>query len=128
MKSKILVAGWACLSIVAVGQQSTSTQKSSSKTTPVAASSKAATGNTTGKTTAQDKGNERSAVMPSVGGLKTTAQDKKSAQDSWQSQTKASRVSAGDVNGDGKADKMATGKRQHGTVVVTKTTDAASPK
>ena len=80
----------------------------------------------------------------------------KTAQDDWQTpaaKTSApsnsggqTRVATGDVNGDGKADAainnshsniknskdtatgQMTGKRQHGDVTVTKSTDAASPK
>jgi hypothetical protein len=81
----------------------------------------------------------------------------KTAQDDWQAPAAAktsapansngqTRVATGDVNGDGKADAaintshsnikntkdaasgQASGKRMHGDVVVTKTTDAASPK
>ncbi len=81
----------------------------------------------------------------------------KTAQDEWQTPATAktsapansngqTRVATGDVNGDGKADAainnshsniknskdaasgQASGKRMHGDITVTKSTDAASPK
>ena len=83
MKTKILLASLACLSVVAVAQQSNSDQKPSSKTTQVMvreSPSKASTG-------------LRESPTKASTGLR-------------ESPTKQStRVTAGDVNGDGKADK-----------------------
>jgi hypothetical protein len=160
MKTKLLVAGLACLSVVAVAQQSAGTEKPSSKTSSAAAST-ATTGKTTvptkstsGNKMAQDdwhqtqvaagtntnqngsaSGNAGQATMvresPSKASLSTVRESpsKASLGVVRESPTKASTsASAGDVNGDGRADKMATGKRQHQPMTVTKSVDKSSPK
>jgi len=160
MKTKLLVAGLACLSVVAVAQQSASTEKPSSKTSSAAAHT-ATTGKTTASTTAtngnksaQDdwqqtrvaadsntnqngstSGNAGQATMvresPSKASLGVVRESpsKGSLSSGHVSSTKANTsVSAGDVNGDGRADKMATGKRQHQPMTVSKSVDKASPK
>lgn len=83
MKTKVLLAGLACLSVVAVAQQSNSDQKTSSKTGQVMvreSPSKAST-------------RLRESPTKASTGLRESP-SKQTAQ-----------VSAGDVNGDGKADK-----------------------
>jgi hypothetical protein len=164
MKTKLLVAGLACLSVVAVAQQSAGTEKPSSKTSSAAAHT-ATTGKTTASTTAtngnksaQDdwqqtrvaagnntnqngstSGNAGQATMvresPSKASLGAVRESpsKGSLSSGHVSTTKASTsVSAGDVNGDGMARDVATGKatgkRQHQPMTVSKSVDKASPK
>jgi FG-GAP repeat len=158
MKTKLLVAGLTCLSVVAVAQQSAGTEKSSSKgtstgTAQTTASSAGAGSKLSGKKgydyrgnkTSQDhwdakvaagnntnqngsaSGNAGQATMvresPSKASLSTVRESPSKASTS---------VSTGDVNGDGRADEVATGKttgkRQHQPVTVTKSVDKASPK
>jgi hypothetical protein len=167
MKTKLLVAGLACLSVVAVAQQSAGTEKPSSKGTSTgtaqSTSSSAGTGNKLqgkkgydnyqGNKTSQDhwdaklaagtntnqngsaSGNAGQATMvresPTKASLSAVRESpsKGSLSSGHASPTKANTsVSAGDVNGDGRADKMATGKRQHQPMTVTKSVDKSSPK
>jgi hypothetical protein len=172
MKTKILVAALACLSIVAVAQQSNSEQKQSPKTGQVTSAREAATGKATGKTMAQDDWHQQNkassdAQLKNVSSPTTSTDDAAAVRESptkastglRESPTKAStglrespskqtvRVSAGDVDGDGAADKaaaissqgnvqsprdaatgQASGKRQHGSITVTKEVDKSSTK
>lgn len=103
MKTKILVAGLACLSVVAVAQQPSSAQQSSSKTAPATTAPSAA---------------PSSAATTSIGGKKGYDYSKghnfgmqhdpspSTVRESPSKGTTA--VSVGDVNGDGHADKTAS--------------------
>ena len=184
MKTKILVAALACLSIAAVAQQSNSEQKQSPKTGQVTSAREAATGKATGKTTAQDDWHQQNKASNSDVQLKNVSSPTASTDDAAavrespskassglresptkassglrESPTKAStglresptrqtvRVSVGDVDGDGTADKtaatssqgnvqsprdaatgQATGKRQHGSITVIKEVEKSSTK
>ncbi len=156
MKSKILVLGFACLSLVAVAQ--TNEKQSKEKQNQAAAAVKSprdvATGQASGKVALEQKGvvHRDLAARDAQSGKAT---GKKMAQDDWHQQ----RVAVGDVNGDGKADVtasssaqgsgqnaavntshsniknqrdmatgQASGKRQHQPLTVSKEVDKASPK
>jgi Type VI secretion system effector, Hcp len=151
MNSKILVLGFACLSLVAVGQ-SNEKQKAAASA-PVKAPRDAASGQASGKAASEQKGvvHRDLAARDAQTGKAT---GKTTAQDDWHQQ----RVAIGDVNGDGKADVtangsahasgnavintshsniksprdiatgQASGKRQHQPITIRKEVDAASPK
>src|ERR1041385_6748995 len=113
MKSKILVLGFALISVFAVAQSNSKTDsaKKSSDKAPAAAAVQPAMKVTPEKVEA---GSESIKKVADVAPTKA----KPSAADDWQ----ARRVAAGDVNGDGKADVssprdaasgQASGKRQH---------------
>jgi hypothetical protein len=70
MKTKILVAALACLSMAAVAQQSSSEQKPSPKASQATSAREAASGKATGKTTAQDDWHQQSAASSSDAQLK----------------------------------------------------------
>ena len=155
MKSKILVLGFACLSLVAVAQ--TNENQSKEKQNQPAAAVKSlrdmATGQASGKAMSDQKVVHRDLAARDAQSGKATG--KKMAQDDWHQQ----RVAVGDVNGDGKADVtasssaqgsgqnaavntshsniknsreimtgQASGKRQHQPMTVSKEVDKASPK
>src|SRR5437899_10985416 len=155
MKSKILVLGFACLSLVAVAQ--TNEKQSKEKQNQAAAAVKSprdvATGQASGKAMSDQKVLHRDLAAREAQSGKATG--KKMAQDDWHQQ----RVAVGDVNGDGKADVTASssaqgsrqnaavntshsnikksreirrgqpsGKRQHQPMTVSKEVDKASPK
>ena len=155
MKSKILVLGFACLSLVAVAQ--TNEKQSKEKQNQAAAAVKsprdAATGQASGRAMSDQKVVHRDLAARDAQSGKATG--KKMAQDDWHQQ----RVAVGDVNGGGKADVtangsahaseqnavinnshsniknsremmtgQASGKRQHQPMTVSKEVDKASPK
>src|SRR2546427_160608 len=155
MKSKILLLGFACLSLVAVAQ--TNEKQSKEKQNQAAAAVKSprdvATGQASGKARSDQKVVHRDLAARDPQSGKATG--KKMAQDDWHQQ----RVAVGDVNGDGKADVtangsahasgqnavinnshsniknsreimtgQASGKRQHQPLTVSKEVDKASPK
>ena len=155
MKSKILVLGFACLSLVAVAQ--TNEKQSKEKQNQPAAAVKSprdiATGQASGRAMSDQKVLHRDLAARDAQSGKATG--KKMAQDDWHQQ----RVAVGDVNGDGKADVtasgsahasgqnavintshsniknqrdmatgQASGKRQHQPMTVSKEVDKASPK
>ena len=105
MKSKILVLGFACLSLVAVAQ--TNEKQSKEKQNQPAAAVKSprdmATGQASGKAMSDQKVVHRDLAARDAQSGKATG--KKMAQDDWHQQ----RVAVGDVNGDGKADVTANG-------------------
>ena len=143
MKSKILVVGFALLSVFAVAQSNdnkTDAAKKSSDTKQgtAAPSSKAAVKMTPEKVEA---GSESLKTASEVSTGKATGKVSKiSAHDDWNAQ----RVAAGDVNGDGKADAatssssdvksprdaatgQASGKRQHQPVSLDKQDEQKPP-
>ena len=157
MKSKILVLGFACLSLVAVAQTNEKQSKEKQKQNQAAAAVKSprdvATGQASGKAMSDQKVVHRDLAARDAQSGKATG--KKMAQDDWHQQ----RVAVGDVNGDGKADVtangsahasgqnavinnshsniknqrdmatgQASGKRQHQPMTVSKEVDKASPK
>jgi len=111
MKKKILVAGFACLSMIALAQ-SNQTSEQTSKTTKTA--KEAGSGQATGKTSAHDDWQQRStagAGPRQTSGVRespTTASSGLRESPSKASLGKTSKVAAGDVNGDGYADKAAS--------------------
>ena len=154
MKSKILVLGFACLSLVAVAQ-SNEKQSKEKQNQPAAVKSPRdiATGQASGKAMSDQKVVHRDLAARDAQSGKATG--KKMAQDDWHQQ----RVAVGDVNGDGKADVtangsahasgqnaavntshsniknqrdmatgQASGKRHHQPMTVSKEVDKASPK
>ncbi len=173
MTKKILMAGFACWSVLAVAQASGSKDQAAS-TAKDASSKEVASGQASGNVaapkdlaTGQASGKRQhdpvrlksvsDDVKPAAGQQPSDVAKGKTAQDDWQAPAAAKssapaassnqpRVATGDVNGDGTADAaintshsniknatdvhsgQATGKRQHDPVVVTKSTDAASPK
>src|SRR5256885_13487058 len=110
MKSKILVLGFACLSLVAVAQ--TNEKQSKEKQNQAAAAVKSprdvATGQASGKAMSDQKVVHRDLAARDAQTGKATG--KKMAQDDWHQQ----RVAVGDVNGDGKADVTANGSAHAG--------------
>ncbi len=155
MNSKILIAGVACLSLVAMAQSTSSSKPNSTKGSAHASSAKA--NNPAGSSA------DRESSTPSVSEvtLKARAHGRESSSPSVsEAVVKApsngqTHVIAGDVNGDGHADLAATGssndhgqktntvqvqsprdiasgqasgKRQHKPVQVRKEIDAAGPK
>jgi hypothetical protein len=121
MNNKILVVGFACLSLFAAAQSSPDGSKQkSSDSTPVASPRDAASGQASGKRmhkplTIQKVADEDVAAR---GVAPDKAVGKKMAADNWQAPVARSsqpqnaqagvRVAKGDVNGDGKADVAAT--------------------
>ena len=166
MNNKILVVGFACLSVVAAAQSNEKKEQPSSSSTVVSprdAASGQASGKRMHKPMTIQKEYDAAGREASTG----KATGKTMAQDDWQatsvssapeSKPKSTRVAAGDLNGDGKADVAATqngqaqgqnaansrsdvksprdlatgqasGKRQHQDLTVTKSSDkAAAPK
>src|SRR5438876_5062122 len=155
MKSKILVLGFACLSLVAVAQSNKKQSKEKQHHPAVAVNSlrEVVTGHATGKAMSDQKVVHRDLAARDAQSGKATG--KKMAQDDWHQQ----RVAVGDVNGDGKADVtangsahasgqnaavntshsniknqrdmatgQASGKRHHQPMTVSKEVDKASPK
>jgi hypothetical protein len=155
MKSKILVLGFACLSLVALGQSNEKEKAAASA--QVKAPRDTASGQASGKAASEQKGvvhRDLAARDAQTGQATGKTTGKTSAQDDWHQQ----RVAVGDVNGDGKADVtangsahasgnavintshsniksprdiatgQATGKRQHQPITIRKEVDAASPK
>ncbi|MFZ1919039.1 MAG: hypothetical protein WAU58_15805 [Terriglobales bacterium] len=142
MRKEILVVGFACLSVIAVAQSS-GTKGQSSNAGKSANSRNAASAQASGKAAPAGKSTNRESSSPSVSEVVMTKPAGKSADRESSSPSVSevavtkpagnkTTVAAGDVNGDGHADVAAsghpTGKRQHNPVVVTKQTDAASPK
>src|SRR5437773_12559202 len=154
MKSKILVLGFACLSLVAVAQsnEKQSKEKQNQPSAAVKSPRDAATGQASGRAMSDQKVVHRDLAARDAQSGKATG--KKMAQDDWHQQ----RVAVGDVNGDGKADVTASGsahasgqnavintshpniknhrdmapapasgKRQHQPMTVSKAVDKASP-
>ena len=139
MHNKILIAAFACVSMIAAAQSDTNntsakTKDKAASTTPAQAPRDLASGQASGKranpaTTQPSQGvksprdlasgqsSGREASAPSVSEIVVTK--KTTAQDDWQTPAKKEsggvRVAAADVNGDGKADAAApkTEKRQH---------------
>ena len=155
MKSKILVLGFACLSLVAVAQsnEKQSKEKQNQPAAAVKSPRDIATGQASGRAMSDQKVVHRDLAARDAQSGKATG--KKMAQDDWHQQ----RVAIGDVNGDGKADVtasgaahasgqnaavntshsniknsreimtgQASGKRQHQPMTVSKEVDKASPK
>jgi len=155
MKSKILVLGFACLSLVAMAQSNEKQSKEKQNQPPAAVKSPrdVATGQASGRAMSDQKVVHRDLAARDAQSGKATG--KKMAQDDWHQQ----RVAVGDVNGDGKADVtangsahasgqnvvinnshsniknsreimtgQASGKRQHQPLTVSKEVDKASPK
>ncbi len=155
MKSKILVLGFACLSLVAVAQsnEKQSKEKQNQPAAAVKSPRDIATGQASGRAMSDQKVVHRDLAARDAQSGKATG--KKMAQDDWHQQ----RVAVGDVNGDGKADVtangsahasgqnavinnshsniknqrdmatgQASGKRQHQPLTVSKEVDKASPK
>src|SRR3989442_874205 len=137
MMNKILVVGFACLSLSAVAQSNAS-QNQSSSPSQVTAPRDSATGQASGKRmhkplTVQKAAQPDAAAREAASGK---AAGKTMASDDWQAQAKSSdakqdgaadhtktavsnsgqtRVATGDVNGDGKADATATTSSGHAT-------------
>jgi type VI protein secretion system component Hcp len=176
MKKTILIAGFACLSLMLVAQTSGSKDQAASAAKDQHAKEVAsgqASGNAvaprdTASGQASGKRQHNPVVIKQVSDEGSAARQQqspkatgvalkgnKSASDDWTSRAANSngstgssgqtRVATGDVNGDGKADAAintshsnikngdiatghTSGKRMHEPVVVTKTTDSASPK
>jgi hypothetical protein len=103
MKSKILVVGFALLSVFAVAQSS-SNQADSAKKSSEAKPRDAATGQASGK--AAEKPADSQSVQTAREASSGMATGKVATTDKNDAQLK--RVAAGDVNGDGKADAAAT--------------------
>src|SRR5947208_7841000 len=155
MKSKILVLGFACLSLVAVAQsnEKQSKEKQNQPAAAVKSPRDIATGQASGRAMSDQKVVHRDLAARDAQSGKATG--KKMAQDDWHQQ----RVAIGDVNGGGKADVtasgaahaseqnavinnshsniknsremmtgQASGKRQHQPMTVSKEVDKASPK
>ncbi len=153
MNSKILVAGFACLSLMAMAQSTSSSKPNSTKASAHASSAKA--------TNQAGSSADRESSTPSVSEVTLKAHShgrESSAPSVSEAVVKApsngqTHVAAGDVNGDGHADLAATGssngqgqksasiqsprdtasgqasgKRQHKPVTIRKEVDAASPK
>jgi hypothetical protein len=104
MKKEMLIAGFACLSVIAVAQ-STQTSEQTSKTAKTA--KEAGSGQATGKTSAHDDWQQQSAAGPrQTNGVRESPS--KASSGLRESPSKASigktQVAAGDVNGDGRAD------------------------
>jgi hypothetical protein len=135
MKSKILVVGFALISVFAVSQSNNSKTDTTKKSSD-------AKGQATVKMTPEkvEAGSESLKTASEVSTGKAAGASKVSAHDDWQQQ----RVAAGDVNGDGKADAatpsssdvkaprdaasgMATGKRQHQPVTLKKDDEQKPP-
>ncbi len=118
MTKKILIAGFACWSVIAVAQSSGSKdQAASAAQTKDAHPKEAATGQATGRVAPMHNGLEgkMSSGQPAITENKklTSAQpaiteNKKTASAQEQNGNGQVRVAAGDVNGDGKADVTAT--------------------
>lgn len=117
MTNKILVVGFACLSLAAVAQSNGDKQAAPSPAPAATASPRdSASGQATGKrmhkpiTVYKEVGVDETAREASTG----KATGKTSAHDDWQTSsaksTSQGRVAAGDVNGDGKADAAAAPK------------------
>ena len=111
MKSKILVAGFVCLSLAAVAQSSGSKEQAPTAA-PVASPRDAASGQASGKRM------HKPITVTAEVGVDATAKDaaqptKKTATDDWQTKSAPSstptikRVATADVDGDGKADSAA---------------------
>jgi hypothetical protein len=115
MKNTILVAGLACLSVVAVAQSDANAKKEQAPSpAPVASSTASPRDTATGQSSG--KRMHKPITVTAEVGLDATAKDaakstvtNKSAQDDWQAKSAASstpqikRVATGDVNGDGAA-------------------------
>ena len=171
MNTKILVVGFASLTLFAAAQSQSNDKKDAPKATTAVKSPRdlasgqasgrtaasegvvhrdlaardAATGQASGKKTAQDDWNQQKAAAPAnspgVKGVSAADMDADSKADrskgyNVKSQSSA-RVAAGDVNGDGveavKAPRdsstgMATGKRQHQPISITKESDQKPAK
>ncbi len=144
MKSKILVVGFACLSLTAAGQSNGSQNQASSPSQvkaprdtasgqatgkrmhkPLvfrqdATAREAATGKATGKTMAHDDWQARTAKSSDTNGQSVSVGDvnQDGAADRSKtppSRTGQTRVATGDVNGDGRADVAATKSSGHAT-------------
>ncbi len=150
---KILVVGFACLSLLAVAQTN-GTGATASKNTKASASRDAASGQASGKKSSAD----RESSAPSVSEVtvkKPVAPGRESSQPSVSEATVKApsgtqgHVAVGDVNGDGMPDRAASkgsssgtrqttngevakgqtsGKRQHEPLQIKKVIDKASPK
>jgi FG-GAP repeat protein len=111
MKSKILVVGFACLSLTAVAQ-SNGSQNQASSPSQVKAPRDAASGQSSGKRMHKPLVFKQDATAPEAATGKATG--KTMAHDDWQartaksSDTKGQNVSAGDVNRDATADRSKT--------------------
>jgi len=112
MKSTILVAGFACLTLAAVAQSSGSKEQAPTAA-PVVSPRDAASGQATGKRM------HKPITVTAEAGMDAPAKDaakapKKTAADDWQTKSAPSstpqikRVAAADVDGDGKADAAAS--------------------
>jgi hypothetical protein len=159
MKSKILILGFACLSVAAVAQSDAKKKEDPAPTTVVSPRD-AMSGQASGK-----RMHKPMTIQKEYGAREAStgkATGKTMAQDDWQapsvapeSKPKATRVAAGDLNGDGKADVaspnsaqatgqnaavngrsdvksprdistgQASGKRQHQDITITKYSDKA---
>src|SRR2546429_9038569 len=110
MKSKILVLGFACLSLVAVAQsnEKQSKEKQNQPAAAVKSPRDIATGQASGRAKSDQNVVHRDLAAGDAQGGKATG--KKMAQDDWHQQ----RVAVGDVNGDGKADVTAGSSAQGG--------------
>src|SRR6266576_2910685 len=147
MKSKILVLGFACLSLVAVAQsnEKQSKEKQNQPAAAVKSPRDIATGQASGRAMSDQKVVHRDLAARDAQSGKATG--KKMAQDDWHQQ----RVAVGDVTASGSAHAsgqnavintshsniknqrdmatgQASGKRQHQPMTVSKEVDKASPK
>jgi|GEM_PF-2663745 len=113
MNSKILVVGFACLSVVAVAQSSGSKDQAP-KTSQVSTPRDAASGQASGKRSNKAENSTAPAVATPRDAQSGMATGKKTAHDDWHpsvtssDQGANSRVTKGDVNGDGRAEVTAS--------------------
>jgi len=162
MNKKILISVLAGMSVVAIAQSDNAKQKPASST-PVAAPRDSASGMATGKrqyapvvirkisddsvTAPRDaqsgQASGKIAAMKPTSAQPAITDNKKTTSPKGQDGSGQTRIAAGDLNGDGKADAttqpgvtspkdsstgMATGKRQHQPISVTKEVGATSPQ
>ena len=124
MKSKILVLGFACLSLVAVAQsnEKQSKEKQNQPAAAVKSPRDIATGQASGRAMSDQKVVHRDLAARDAQSGKATG--KKMAQDDWHQQ----RVAIGDVNGDGKADVTASGAEPFQTASLLSSRGGFSPE
>lgn len=134
MNNKILIAAFAGLSLFAAAQSPTDKDKPKSSTSQTKSPRDAASGQATGRLEQKNIVHRDLAARDVATGQ---ASGKKSAQDDWQqtaakpasssSDSNPSRVAAGDVNGDGRADVTVSNKNSgHATEAAASTTAASS--
>lgn len=121
MNNKILIAASIGLSLFAAAQSQTDTQKPKTSTAQTQTAREAASGQPSGKKSAQDDWSQKTAV--------STTNKANTKPVSVNSDTKAkTRVATGDVNGDGAADATAGKNSAHATESFSSTNSAASSK